>query len=207
MVVVRGKKTQSKKCTFFSAIIIPVLVISLALAGCFSLKGGSTALTPEVLDEIIVSSSSSSPDGEVAPLRSSTGQSPLLKSDFLEIIYSKDGGAYGAANLWYDIMMKGKQIMEENPAGEHLRAFEVGAHSAKQSLIAANAGFHAYCVEPSPKSFDRIYSQVADEVTKSNGIAPYIHLFQAAAGSDSNGELDFRTMGGTGDHVGEIINY
>ena len=148
------------------------------------------SLNTKAIDELALSSSS-----------------PLLRNDFLKVIYSNDGGAYGAENLWYDIMMKGKEIMAENPSGDHLRAFEVGAQSSTQSLIAARAGFHAYCIEPSPKSFDRIYNQVVNEVSKDTNLAQYIHLFQVAAGSASNGELNFRTTGGTGDHVGEFVNF
>eukprot|EP00551_Chaetoceros_affinis_P016969 CAMPEP_0203687528 /NCGR_PEP_ID=MMETSP0091-20130426/559_1 /ASSEMBLY_ACC=CAM_ASM_001089 /TAXON_ID=426623 /ORGANISM="Chaetoceros affinis, Strain CCMP159" /LENGTH=396 /DNA_ID=CAMNT_0050556905 /DNA_START=31 /DNA_END=1221 /DNA_ORIENTATION=- len=190
------KKRKPQKVGLYCTVIVTVLVFSIAFAGLFSSKKGiNTSLSQEQLNELVSSSSS----GSVV-----VGSHPLLKNDFLDIIYSKNGGIYAAENVWYDIMMKGKEIMKENPNGDHLRAFEVGAHSSDQTLIAARAGFHAYCVEPSPKSFDRIYKQVLDAVTKDQSLASYVHLFQVAAGSTSEGEVDFRTMGGTGDHVGEF---
>ncbi len=31
-----------------------------------------------------------------------------------------------------------------------------------------------------------------------------VHLYNAAAGAESGGALEFRSTGGTGDHVGEL---
>lgn len=160
----------------------------------------TTSENAELFDEILSTTTTTT---TTIPSTSS----PVIKSDILEIRYSATDG-YGADNVWYDIMMKGKEIMAANPSkgdADRLRAFEVGAHRAKQSLLAVDAGFHAYCIEPSPRSFKEIHYEVVQEMKDKSEFGKFIHLYQVAAGSDSNGEVDFRTMGGTGDHVGEIV--
>lgn len=71
---------------------------------------------------------------------------------------------------------------------------EVGMHSAKDTLLAANAGITVHGVEPSPKNF-------ANVLKKAGGYAN-VHLHNAAAASKSGEKLPFLSQGSTGDHVG-----
>eukprot|EP00977_Amphora_coffeiformis_P004699 scaffold1007_cov176-Amphora_coffeaeformis.AAC.5 len=78
-------------------------------------------------------------------------------------------------------------------------AMEVGMHSATQCLEAAAAGLHVHCVEPSPASFQRVLNQVDASPHKAR-----VSLYQKAASSTSQGTVNFKSSGGTGDHVGEF---
>jgi len=155
---------------------------------------------------------------------------------------------YSADGLWEDIVNQGKQIMAEAHHRQHqqqkeqngnddennLVVIEVGAQSARQCLLAAQAKFHTHCVEPSPKSFKQMQREIyreleveaaaaaaaaaaAENVNTNNhdrggenseilttSSGRFIHLYNAAAGSESGKTLDFFTTGGTGDHVGEF---
>jgi FkbM family methyltransferase len=77
---------------------------------------------------------------------------------------------------------------------------EVGMHTAKQCVQAATAHIQVHCIEPSPKSYERIQTQIEGNVPKQ--IQEYIHLYQYAAGAVSNQSIPFISAGSTGDHVG-----
>ena len=96
--------------------------------------------------------------------------------------------------------------MKQNNYKERLVAVEVGAQDPTQSLQALRAKFEVRCVEPSPKSFLRIKYRMKTFFKKDNNdsLQQYFHLYNAAAGATSGGTLDFRSTGGTGDHVGEF---
>ena len=86
--------------------------------------------------------------------------------------------------------------------GEHKNpgvAMEVGMHSANQCLEAAKAGLKAHCFEPSPTSFQRVKNQV--EAQEMN-IRKRVTIYNQAASSTSEGTIEFKSSGGTGDHVG-----
>jgi FkbM family methyltransferase len=110
---------------------------------------------------------------------------------------------YGADQVWEDIIYKGETIMKKNGYKEHLTVIEVGAQNAVQTILAAKYNFHVHCVEPSPKSFNRIRWNISQKF-KNDERRKFVHLYNAAAGSESGGMLEFRSTGGTGDHVGEI---
>lgn len=134
--------------------------------------------------------------------------SGVLDDSILDAIYSnKDRKSYGAENLWVDILDKGSEIMKNSGSGEHLVVFEVGAQLPKQSLIAAAAQFHTYCIEPSPISFEKIHSIVSNKVKGDPSIGEFIHLYNVAAADKSGQMLDFRTSGGTGDGVGKYFQH
>ena len=111
---------------------------------------------------------------------------------------------YITDNVWQDILNKGAEIMEKNHYSKHLVSIEVGAHRPKQSLDAAKMNFHTYCVEPSPKSFQKIHTSTAFKVHKEPKLGPYIHLLNMAAASKTGEMLEFKSEGSTGDHVGNF---
>lgn len=131
-----------------------------------------------------------------------------LDGSILEAIYNRAPnsrhGSYSADSMWIDILDKGSEIMKNSKSEEHLVVFEVGAQAARQSLIAAQAQFHTYCIEPSPISFKKIHSTISAKVKEDPPIGEFLHLYNAAAGAKSGEMLDFRTSGGTGDGVGRF---
>lgn len=81
-------------------------------------------------------------------------------------------------------------------------AMEVGMHRARQCSIAAKAGLEAHCFEPSPVSFERVKNQVQQESQEVQ--EDRVKLYNRAASETSEGTVDFKSSGGTGDHVGEF---
>lgn len=131
------------------------------------------------------------------------GTQNVINSDILDIT-SKVDHFYSTDNLWQDIINKGVEVMKKDNYENHLVVFEVGAQKVKQSLDAAKEKFHAYCIEPSPKSFNEIRREMAGEIEKNKYLEEFLHIYNVAAGSKSNELLEFRSTGGTGDHVGEF---
>lgn len=80
-------------------------------------------------------------------------------------------------------------------------AMEVGMQSAIQCLEAANAGLEAHCFEPSPNSFERVKKQVEKQDTI---VRDLVTIDNRAASGTSEGTVDFKSSGGTCDHVGEF---
>lgn len=138
-------------------------------------------------------------------LSSSNGSIVVLDGSILEKCMNHPRGqSYGADNVWEDIILQGAEAMKRGNFQKKLAVFEVGAHAAKQSLIAAKKKFHTFTIEPSPLSFSRITDQMRKEITEDPSLQEYVHLFNVAAGKESGIMLDFKTSGGTGDHVGEV---
>ena len=112
---------------------------------------------------------------------------------------------YITDNLWQDILNTGVEIMEKNNYTKNLVIIEIGAHEVKQSADAAKLKYHAYCVEPSPKSFQSMHSATCKLIDKEPELAPYIHLLNRAAGAETgNTLLEFNSAGSTGDHVSDF---
>lgn len=126
-----------------------------------------------------------------------------LQFDILQASYESKSH-YITDNLWQDILNKGVEIMEKNNYAKHLVVIEVGAHIAKQSIDAAKLKYHAYCVEPSPKSFKMMYTAAGFRLRKEPQLAPYLHLLNMAAGSETGNMLEFKSAGSTGDHIGNF---
>ena len=104
-----------------------------------------------------------------------------------------------ADDAWKFLLMEGAQMMKTNKAP--LAAMEVGMHRATQCIRAAEFEFQAYCVEPSPKSFEICEKAVR---SRNQDVQDRIHLYNVAAGSTSGIEVDFVASGSTGDSVGEV---
>lgn len=100
-----------------------------------------------------------------------------------------------AEQVWKDLLQEGAAL-KQSPG----IVMEVGMHRAIQCMNAAKAGFQTHCVEPSPNSFQRVQGAV---VRAPPDVQKRIHLYQVAAGSNSDGTVPFTSSGGTGDHVGE----
>jgi FkbM family methyltransferase len=77
---------------------------------------------------------------------------------------------------------------------------EVGMHTARQCVQAARYGLQTHCIEPSPKSIERVKLGIQKE---NRTIQSYIHLYGMAAGTESGLTIPFVSSGSTGDHVGE----
>ena len=139
----------------------------------------------------------------------------------------------GADNFWSDMLVEGRAVYNHNNNydknyyynnGKSKRpvAIEVGMHRPNQCIEAAEMGFEAHCLEPSPDSF-RICKHMIDALPaaavpvdnehsnnniNSNNkkhiiISDLIHLHNIAA-SDLDGVVSFNAGGSTGDHVGNI---
>jgi Methyltransferase FkbM domain len=91
----------------------------------------------------------------------------------------------------------------------HILIMEVGMHTARQCIQAAQLGLSVHCIEPSPKSFARVQSSVStflssqQQEQEPKNRKHSIHLYNMAASSESGHEIPFVGSGGTGDHVGE----
>jgi len=138
-------------------------------------------------------------------------KSRKLHNDILRIIDEQKLRPYGAEAVWEDLLQNGVNIMKQNNYQNHLTVIEVGAQNENQSLLAATLKFIVHCIEPSPKSFEYIQSSLRRKIRKGiisgeydENIKDYIHLYNVAAGAESDKSLDFYSTGGTGDHVGEI---
>ena len=147
----------------------------------------------------------------------------ILRSDIMNA-----RKAYGAREVWLDLIRVGKQTMKAraqanttNDKSQKLHVMEIGVHSVEQCLEAAKESFHSHCFEPSPLSFDRIRQQLKEklelplqvqvqapvhehEQVNNDDIMKHLHLYNVAAGDTSGISLEFLHMGGTGDHIGEF---
>ncbi len=117
---------------------------------------------------------------------------------------SKVGYWMGPEMIWDGLIANGVKMMEDNGYSKHLVTFEVGAHSAGQSIDAVKAKFDTHIFEPSPASYERIKRSMAGVIRENGEIEKYLHLHNVAVGSTTGDMLDFAASGGTGDHVGEF---
>ncbi len=149
--------------------------------------------------------------------KSSIQQQRVLHNDVLKTIDENHLRPYGAEAVWEDLLLHGEEIMKKNNNNnnnnqqqQHLVVVEVGAQNENQSLLAAKMKYHVHCVEPSPKSFQSIYGAMKKKLRRNvnkdydSDTKKFIHLYNVAAGRESNQMLDFYTTGGTGDHVNQI---
>ena len=139
-----------------------------------------------------------------------TTTTPGLRNDLLLI------KAYGAKEIWSDLLLEGEQLMKEQQQSSHqsqsssssssnkkkpLIVIEVGANTAQQSIQAAQHGFEAHCVEPSPVAYEKMIKEVEKEP---DDVKAKVFVYNKAAGDTKEGYLDFVASGGTGDHVGQF---
>jgi FkbM family methyltransferase len=99
-----------------------------------------------------------------------------------------------AEQVWEELLEEGASAMLPGVV------MEVGVHNSHQCIQAADFGWKTHCVEPSPKSFARVKSQVRARTSKAT--RSRITLHNVAAGPSSGGKVPFTANGGTGDHVG-----
>lgn len=112
--------------------------------------------------------------------------------------------SFGAESVWDALLDKGSDEMQKNQYSTHLVAFEVGAHSAAQSVVSVKKQFHTHCFEPSPASFKRIQNSMSQVIQQSPELQQYIHLHNVAAGGTTGDVVEFSASGGTGDHIGKL---
>ena len=189
------KRRKGNKLYILPVVVFTVLMLLVGTINYNQFNGNNpkNLITANDLKSLINQSTSSSKSSPVA-----------LDGSILKECYAKLNASCGADSAWEDIILQGAEAMKKNNFQKKLAAFEVGAHRATQSLAAAKQRFHTYTVEPSPGSFSKIAWTMNDEVKKDPSLGGYIHLFNAAAGSESGKTLDFKVTGGTGDHVGEV---
>ena len=107
-------------------------------------------------------------------------------------------GEPSSDHLWTVLVKHASELSGDKRPGV---AMEVGMHSATQCLEAAKAGLEAHCFEPSPTSFDRVKRQVESQA---QNVRDRVSIYNKAASSTSEGTVNFKSSGGTGDHVGEF---
>jgi FkbM family methyltransferase len=111
-----------------------------------------------------------------------------------------------ADSIWEGLLLdfnnqQQAQGLSSSSSSSSYAVVEVGVYAARQCLQAARAGFQTHCIEPSPKSFDRIKKQVDRQ---SNDIQQLVHLYNVAAGGPEESIVPFVNAGQTGDHVGFV---
>jgi hypothetical protein len=102
----------------------------------------------------------------------------------------------------YDCFLNLGRIVRSKK-GNPVHIMEVGMHSARQCITAANLGLEAHCIEPSPLSVPRIMRAISKADVN---IQERIRFYQMAAGATTGETLKFTSSGGTGDHIGGGID-
>ena len=125
------------------------------------------------------------------------GSAPLSPP---KAVLRNDLQSISADDMWNALVEEGANILKTDQSRAPLAVIEVGVHRATQCMHAANAGFEAHCVEPSPRSFQRIQTAVRQAPMD---VQRRMHLHNVAAGPSSEGTVQFTSTGGTGDHVGK----
>jgi len=111
----------------------------------------------------------------------------VIKGNLLQEIKYRDPDV-----LWPELI---KEIKSKKNPGI---VMEIGMYDLSQCLAAAQAGLQAYCVEASPKNFQKIRNELKNADSK---VQDRIHLYNFAAGDTSEGTVPFLSLGGTGDHI------
>lgn len=137
---------------------------------------------------VVPSPSSSASKASVSP---ATITKTMLSSELLHVIQNAD-------DVWNALVDEGVNLQKKSKTP--IAVMEVGVHRATQCMHAAKSGLQAHCVEPSPKSFQRIQNAVRQAPTD---VSSRINLYNVAAGPSSEGSVAFTSTGGTGDHVGK----
>lgn len=90
-----------------------------------------------------------------------------------------------------------ERLLNAHPEPSRAIVVEVGVFDGSQCRQAAEKGFHkVICVEPSPANYDRSMQTLI-------GLRN-VELVQVAAGNLIDGQVEFHSIGGTGDHAGPI---
>lgn len=170
---------RKQKSSFASRYFLPLFLASVIGACFFSTVERRMTLSSSLLDEYVAMAMDQV---------QSFGSSPKI----LHTLPSNSN----SDKLWTILVNHATDLCGSDNPGV---AMEVGMHSANQCLEAAKAGLKAHCFEPSPTSFQRVKNQVeAQEMS----IRKRVTIYNQAASSTSEGTIEFKSSGGTGDHVG-----
>lgn len=113
------------------------------------------------------------------------------------------GHATNPDEVWESLLKEGSELRKLGSDVEDAIVVEVGMHRLFQCRMAAEQGFHAHCLEPSPANYKRVYGTYRG-LSSSNSTIPTrdrIHLYNVAAGRESNQTIHFLSSGSTGDKV------
>jgi len=180
-----------------SAVLRPTTLILLALAlSLFSI------LIIVYADPESSSGPGSSSSRQYAPLfrggNSNNNQSKKVSgSEGVMVKIESNLSGQNPLRVWESLL---KSSLDGKKKNKKQAVIEVGVHSPKQCIIAAELGYDSHCFEPSPKSFTRVENGVKNTPPDTRD---RIHLHNEAVGSTSGQTIPFHSTGGTGDHVGE----
>ncbi len=192
MVQIRSRKKLSARSREERAALVILIVIPSILMGLF-------ICTVSILQD-------SEPD---VPLQSpSTIEQQIISENIKPFKFNKSllairGGKIfrnGMEGVWESFLEEAVAWKKET--GEATHVMEVGVHRPKECLYAAKLGLESHCIEPSPRSHDRIMDKVRQEP---KDVQTLVRVYQMAASSTTGIQLEFSGNGGTGDHVGSPI--
>lgn len=117
--------------------------------------------------------------------------------------------ATSSDDVWLNLLQEGMELRnagsKNNDSNKYLGddsiVLEVGMHKLLQCRLAAIYGFHAHCVEPSPVNFQSVHKAYRMRTRNNATLRDHIHLYNVAAGRESNQTLHFLSSGSTGDTV------
>ena len=209
MVKIASRKKKSNGLGDSKNIVLAIISLALFLVGtlCYAVYELHTHISPSTAGDGSTTTTTGTTTASNVSSNNLRVSSPSSKYGLLDDLVTKRkaGGALkraGGDSLWDLLLEEAVMIRFENNGGD-VNIMEVGMHSPKQCLMAAEAGLQSYCVEPSPNSLGRIMKgfDAAADSTKKN-----IRFYQMAAGSSTGIDLEFSSSGGTGDHVGGAID-
>lgn len=108
--------------------------------------------------------------------------------------------------IWQSLLKEGSEMPKSigsnnGSSNEKDVVLEVGMHILFQCRLAAEHGFDAHCVEPSPVNYKRVRNAFRTHARKDATLRDRIHLYNVAAGSETNQTVHFLSSGSTGDQV------
>jgi len=119
---------------------------------------------------------------------------------------SKELVQLAADDVWKALLRKGHyELNSLHPLptkAQNLVSIEVGMHLLNQCMYAAKNNFTAYCLEPSPKSYQTILQRFQYHSKLNPDAAKRINLYNVAAGNTTGTMIPFTSQGSTGDHIG-----
>eukprot|EP00574_Skeletonema_japonicum_P014105 CAMPEP_0201726376 /NCGR_PEP_ID=MMETSP0593-20130828/9412_1 /ASSEMBLY_ACC=CAM_ASM_000672 /TAXON_ID=267983 /ORGANISM="Skeletonema japonicum, Strain CCMP2506" /LENGTH=416 /DNA_ID=CAMNT_0048217851 /DNA_START=32 /DNA_END=1283 /DNA_ORIENTATION=- len=107
--------------------------------------------------------------------------------------------AMNPLDVWESLLKSSSSKKKEQKKKQTV--IEVGVHSPKQCINAAELGYDTHCFEPSPPSYTRIERGVHKTPPKTRDL---VHIYNTAVGDTSGQTIPFHSTGGTGDHVGDV---
>lgn len=136
---------------------------------------------------------------QLAPIPAADKPSEAFRLQSALVKYSPEG-------IWEALLHQGSILLKDHAKTQQSSSsplgivMEVGMFHGNQCKQAAEAGFQAYCLEPSPTNHRRVMGDVARFPPE---VVARMHVYNQAAGASSEGTLSFSSGGSTGDHVGD----